>query len=172
MKAQLRFPIVQLTLWANQYDYPLSDDSLSNSSSRIRKRGCLTKNELYRLARWKSPRSAGHILLNDDAFVRDVTRYALNTRCERSRIESLIILDGISWATASVILHFYHRHPYPILDFRALWSVSLDVPSQYHFDLWRIYFDYCRRIAAEARVSMRMLDRALWQYSKVHQPKQ
>ncbi len=39
------------------------------------------------------------------------------------------MLDGVSWLIASVILHFCHSDPYPIIDFRSLWSVSLEVPS-------------------------------------------
>ena len=79
------------------------------------------------------------------------------------------ILDGVSWPTASVILHFFHRRRYPILDFRALWSVGLEPPVQYGFNFWWDYVQYCRILARESRVDMRTLDRPLWQYSKERQ---
>ena len=56
-----------------------------------------------------------------------------------------------------------------LLDFRAIWSVSLDVPGQYSFDCWQLYVEFCRGVARAADVDMRTLDRALWQYSKENQ---
>lgn len=82
----------------------------------------------------------------------------------------LTLLSGVQWPTASVILHFCAAEPYPILDFRALWSLSEDVPpSGYTFPFWWSYCEATRCLAAKARVSMRVLDRALWQYSKENQ---
>jgi hypothetical protein len=81
----------------------------------------------------------------------------------------LTLLDGVSWSTASVILHLFHRDPYPIHDFRALWSVSLAVPAQYSFGVWWPYVEFCRNLAASASADMRTLDKALWQYSKENQ---
>jgi hypothetical protein len=63
----------------------------------------------------------------------------------------------------------FHRDPYPILDFRALWSVSLDTPKQYSFDFWWPYVEFCRGVAGSAGVDLRTLDRALWQYSHENQ---
>ena len=106
---------------------------------------------------------------NTNDYVSDITRFAFGTDCERARIESLTLLDGIGWPTASAILHLLHPDPYPILDFRALWSVSIDVPSKYSFGFWWSYVEFCRDLAADAHVDMRTLDRALWQYSKENQ---
>lgn len=58
---------------------------------------------------------------------------------------------------------------YPILDYRALWSLGIDPPPAYDFPFWRAYTLACRELAAGAGVSMRDLDRALWQYSKENQ---
>lgn len=124
---------------------------------------------LKEVARWKSPRSARHVDGNSEEYVREVTAIALSTSCERLRIESLALLDGVSWPTASVILHFFHRNPYPILDFRALWSVQAPEPNEYTFASWWEYVLFCRGLAAQAQVDMRTLDRALWQFSKINQ---
>ena len=103
--------------------------------------------------------------------MKEVTRYALKTEYDKAAIESLTILHGVGAATASVILHFFHKKDYPILDFRALWSVSLIGGDKYYYSyaLWSEYVDFCREPAADAGVSMRDLDRALWQYSKCNQ---
>jgi hypothetical protein len=135
----------------------------------IRERGYLTKNDLNQVAKWKAPRSAGHVQKNDPEYVIEVSRITFTSRNERLRIESLTLLDGVSWPTASVILHLFHPEPYPILDFRALWSISVDVPTQYNFEFWWNYTEYCRDLAVQNQVDMRTLDRALWQYSKQNQ---
>ena len=80
------------------------------------------------------------------------------------------MLDGVGWPTASVLLHFGHAEPYPILDYRALWSCGVPrPPSQYSFGLWWPYTRFCREITRRYGISMRTLDRALWQYSKERQ---
>jgi hypothetical protein len=60
---------------------------------------------------------------------------------------------------------------YPILDYRALGSLVHDKPpAVYTFDFWWEYVQFCRRLAAELGCSMRVLGRALWQFSKENQP--
>ena len=98
-----------------------------------------------------------------------ITFFAFRAKNERSRIEILTILYGISWPSASVIIHFCHSDPYPIIDYRSLWTVGLEVPNVYHFELWWCYTESCREIAQRNHVDMRTLDRALWQYSKENQ---
>ena len=83
------------------------------------------------------------------------------------RVQKILARAGYGWPTASVLLHFGYDNLYPILDFRALWSLGLEKPpSQYDFDFWMDYTHYCRQLAAETNVSMRTLDRALWQSAK------
>ncbi len=71
---------------------------------------------------------------------------------------------------ASVILHFFHSEPYPILDYRALWSLGIDEPPYYKYDFWWGYVRICRDLAEANAVCMRTLDKAMWQYSKENQP--
>ena len=59
---------------------------------------------------------------------------------------------------------------YPIIDYRALWSLGVTDPPPYTFDFWWAYTEHCRALAKKYRASMRVLDRALWQYSKENQP--
>jgi hypothetical protein len=154
---------------AQRYEYGQNDALLLRMRERICARGCLTKHELGIVARWKAARSAGWIAENADEYVREITGMALAARTERTRIEVLTLLTGVGWPMASVVLHFYHKDPYPLLDFRALWTLSLEMPSQCGFDVWWTYVQYCRKLARKTGLDMRTLDRALWQYSKEHQ---
>ena len=138
---------------------------------RARARGWYTRAEFCELAYWKSPRQKARVRSNTARDIREVTRSALSHENERVRIGGLIALGGVSWPTASACLHFGCADRYPILDFRALWSVGHEGSPSYGFDLWWSYTDYCRRLGRKHRVSMRVLDRALWQHSKENQPK-
>lgn len=129
-------------------------------------RGWYAKAEFEEVCFWKSPRSRPRVQKNGDDYIKSVTQIALSTGDERLRIEVLTLLDGVSWPTASVLLHFGYRNLYPILDFRALWSLGVEKPPVYDFDFWREYTSTCRDLAGRAGVTMRMLDRALWQFSK------
>jgi len=55
------------------------------------------------------------------------------------------------------------------LDFRALWSLTVDVPTSYTYDFWARYSEFARQLAHRAGVDMRTLDRALWKYSEMRQ---
>jgi hypothetical protein len=99
---------------------------------------------------------------NSADYIKAVTQTALTTSNERLRSEVLLLLNGVRWPTASVILHFCHRDPYPILDYRVLWSLGVSANDVvYNFDLWWAYTQFCRNLAEEANVSMRELDRVL-----------
>ncbi len=166
MEPRLAFGKSQIPKLAERYEYRLDDQTLEELAPMVRKRGLLTKEELRKVAYWKSPRSSGHARKNDEGFVVEITGFALSTKCERARVESLTLLDGVSYPSASVILHFFHADPYPILDYGALDAISLEVPNEYKFGFWWTYVEFCRKLAKEAGVDMRTLDRALWQYSK------
>jgi len=62
-----------------------------------------------------------------------------------------------------------HVDPYPIMDLRVLWSlgapsISASSIPLYSFDLWWAFVQLCRTLSDESGLSMRGLDRALWQY--------
>jgi hypothetical protein len=166
---KLKFPVRDINRWAKAYSYSRGESDLEAMIPKVKRAGYLTKAQLRAVASWKSPRSAGRVKTNDEKYVREVTKFSLASPCDRASIQALTILDGVQWPTASVILHFFHKKRYPILDFRALWSVNQSVPQQYDYDLWIEYSEYSRKLAKQAGVKMRTLDRALWQYSKKNQ---
>ena len=167
---KLRFPASQLLIWAEHYYIENDREIEFVLSPNVHKQGYLTQFEFVQICRWKTPRSRKMAASNNAEYIEAVTRSALSTENERLRIEILTLLNGVSWPTASVILHFCHSDPYPILDYRALWSLGVNISDvTYNFDLWWEYTKICRNLALQNNLSMRELDRALWQYSKENQ---
>ncbi len=169
MRFKIRFQIKEIPYWADRYQYPT--ESVANAvSARVRGAQFIEKDDFLILCKWKSPRIIKHCMKNSSEFIKEVTRVAFRTNYERLRIEILTLLDGVSWPTASVILHFGHKDPYPIMDYRALWSLGIEKPpNKYSFDFWWEYTQCCRKLSSQTNVSMRDLDKALWQYSKENQ---
>jgi hypothetical protein len=168
----LRFDISEIPSWAAQYPSDYDDRVEKLISPQVRKRHYFMPDEFIEICRWKTPRSQPRVKSNPEDFIKEVTRTALTTSNERLRIEVLTLLNGVSWPTASVLLHFGYDNIYPILDFRALWSLGVEASLvNYSFDFWWEYSQYCRNLARQAGVSMRVLDWALWQYSETNQEK-
>jgi len=164
-----RIDPARINEFASRYADLQGDKEIEALRDGIRARGFLILDELHQVAKWKAARNAGRVLKNSEEYIEEITRFALKTNCEQARIEVPTCLYGVSWPMASVILHFFHEDPYPILDYRALWSVGMDVPGQYGFAFWWEYVKVCREMAVRNAVDMRTLDRALWQYAKERQ---
>ncbi|HZY36861.1 MAG TPA: hypothetical protein VFE53_09450 [Mucilaginibacter sp.] len=165
---KLQFPLDQIKQIASRYSINDIEEDLCKNRSAIIDRGYLTKSELEKIAYWKTPRSKSRIANNSDDYVNEITSIALSTKNEKIRIEILNLMDGVSWPTASVLLHFYHKEKYPIIDFRALFSLNYKniKPDDYNFPFWESYTNYTRSLSDDLNIDMRTLDRALWQYSK------
>lgn len=168
-----------MTPWRMRFDpgqihdlaarYADDDDKVLECGRRAHQMGWYTRDDFRAVCRWKSPRNIARCGMNSEAEVIEATRFALSTPVERLRIGVLCCLHGVSWPTASVLLHLAHGDPYPILDFRALWSLGIERAGVYDFEFWWQYVRVCRQIVRRHRIEMRALDRALWQYSKENQ---
>jgi hypothetical protein len=170
-RLKLRIAESDLASWAERYSNPGEADIEARVAPAARARGYLTRDEFLRLCRWKTPRSQSRCAANDPDLIHEVTRIALSAVHEELKIGILLLLRGVSWPTASVILHFCDRDKYPILDYRALWSLSTSPPTQYTFPFWWAYTGFMRQLQQRTGLPMRILDRALWQYSKERQRK-
>jgi hypothetical protein len=166
----LRFDAADIPKWEKKYSYGPEGIAGEPRVEHAKSRGYFTKEEFLKLCQWKTPRSKSLVASNSEAIIQEVTHVALSTTEEGLQIKVLLCLDGVSWPTASTVLHFAHRDPYPILDFRALWSLGLDKPPAFYtFKFWSKYVQCCRQLALGHLVTMRELDRALWQYSRENQ---
>jgi hypothetical protein len=168
---KLRFSPRLVQKYASRYIYTnaTEKDVEGTIAPAVRKQAFYTKQQFIDVCYWKSPRTQKWCASNDARTVEIITRAALTNADERVRIETLTTLNGVSWPTASVLLHFGHADQYPILDYRALWSLGVDPPPPYTFAVWWPYVEFCRALAKKCNVSVRTLDTALWQYSSEHQ---
>jgi len=165
----LRFPERDIPDWAAKYADDSGDLVDGGLRRRVRERGYLTRQELLEICYWKSPRTQSRVATNVSAKVRELTRVALACKDDEAKMVLLRQLQGVSWPTASVILHFCDRKPYPIIDYRALWSLGYAKPPRYDFPFWWAYTQFVRRLQRRTGFSMRDIDRALWQYSEARQ---
>ena len=115
---------------------------------------------------WKTVRSRPKVAANSEAAVVDATRRGLAAADEAGRIGALLELEGVGVPTASTLLYFAFPDAYPILDVRALESLGAKPRSTYPISFWLEYLEACRELSRRSRVSIRTLDKALWQYSK------
>lgn len=167
---KLRFPEGHIPRWADQYSYTANDGEMKDViRPNVLDRGYLEKNEFLSICEWKTKRSKSRVASNDQFTIRTITRAALATKDERIKMNLLRTLVGVEWPTASTLLHFCDKRPYPILDYRALWSVGYSKPPSYTMDFWLDYLRFTRRLAKRLRQNIRTVDRALWQYSKKRQ---
>lgn len=112
--------------WAAKYWYPEDDAVPIEVGHAACRAGFLTKAEFLIIARWKSRRPGKRHEHNDENMVREVTRFAFSTPNERLRLGALTLLSGVAARTASAILHFCHRDPYPMMDERAFGALGVD----------------------------------------------
>ncbi len=94
----------------------------------------------------------------------------LSAADESERITPLLGLHGVGVPTASTLLCVAFPADYPILDVRALESLGVRSRSTYPVSFWLRYLDACRELARVHGVSVRTLDKALWQYSRERSP--
>ena len=140
---------------------------------KLKSKEFMTRDEFLKIGMWKSKRTKNHYLQNDDTFVEEITKIAFSPRTsERLRIEILQLLKGVGYPVASALLHFgLSSAKYPIIDFRALWSLNKINKDKikYDFNLWNKYRTDCLDLARQHNLSLRDLDKALWQFSKENQ---
>ena len=150
-----RFNKKAIREWAGKYDVDYDSEIETILAPHVKARGYFLRDEFIRLCRWKTPRSQSKVASNPADYIEAVTQTALSTPNEHLRIEVLLLVNGVRWPTASVILHFCHADRYPILDVRALWSLGIDANTvPYNFEFWNEYTQFCRKLANEVNVIM------------------
>ena len=140
------------------------DQKLVDIVRPARDRQYLTKAELAILGDWKSPRIRSRLARNSEDEVRVVTQMALETSSVKLAVHIPQALVGVGMPVASTILHWFHKDPFPILDFRALWSLGFNTLPVYSLDFWEDYVACIRKLQVSWDFDIRTIDRALWQY--------
>ncbi len=162
---ELQFPIEDVQALAARF--PAMDETSGLAlGAAVRARGHYTWVEFIEVCGWKTVRSRPKVAANTEPAVIDATGRALSAVDEATRISALLELAGVGVPTASTLLYFVFPAEYPILDVRALESLGVKARSVYPVGFWLAYLSACRTLAQRAGVSIRTLDKALWQHSK------
>lgn len=150
---------------AARYAYA-SDAALRVVGDTARRRGHYTRDEFLAVCEWKTSRSRPKVGANTEGEVQRSTAQAFAAEDEKARMETLLALSGVGVPTASTLLHFAFPDDYPILDVRALASLGQAGSTTYSVSYWLDYLGACRELARDLGISIRTLDKALWQHSK------
>ena len=156
----------EIEVIADRYQYQRDTWRAEQAGSAACQRGYFELAELLEVCAWKTGRTTSRVESNSSPAVQAVTKRALATDDEAERMAALLELNGVGVPTASAILHFAFPDRYPILDVRALESLGYESSrTTYSVAFWLRYLGTCRALAKEHSVSIRTLDKALWQYS-------
>ncbi len=164
---RLMFPIEKVEWWASRYAYSKRDSVAFDAGKRIRE-GAHTRENLGKIVAWKSDRRKALIAENTDDEIRDALALALTAKEARSALAVLIGLSGVALPMASAIMTAIDdQDRFTIVDWRALEALGEPDADYYRLNMYLYeYLPTCRRIASEAGVSLRTLDKALWAWSE------
>jgi hypothetical protein len=159
----LQFDPAEIPALADRFG--ITDDAAcEHAGQAAAERGWYERDEFLLVCAWKSPRSRPRVEANEAGAVKASTGRALGSPDEATRMTALLELDGVGVPTASTLLYFAYPADYPILDVRACESLGQKARPTVAF--WLDYLEACRELALTNGVSVRTLDKALWQYSK------
>ena len=162
---ELQFPASEIEPLAARFGH-VDDARRLAVGAAARRRGHYTRAEFIEICAWKTVRSRPKVASNPEAAVADASSRAFAAPDEAERIGALLELEGVGVPTASTLLYVAFPDDYPILDVRALESLGVKPRSQYPIGFWLEYLEACRELARRHGVSIRTLDKALWQHSK------
>ena len=129
--------------------------------------GHLSKSLFVRLARWKSVRNTPNYQSNTDAEVRAATSAAFSAPEDAVALQALMVLNGVALRTASAILQWMRPDRFPILDFRVVQALGRSMPASYdNVGFYATLAEEIRALAERNSLDLRMIDRALWAWSK------
>jgi len=123
---------------------------------------------LAAIFRWKSNRPKALLARNDPADVADALRLATSAATARAAIAVLCGLRGIAVPVASAVMTAVDQERFTVIDFRALQTLGVELESP-TIDQYTQYLEYCQAKSQELALTLRDLDRALWQHSKERQ---
>lgn len=160
----LQFPISEIRQWASRYPEE-DDDDIVAAGGRIRL-GEFSRDNLEKIVMWKSARRVKLIQVNTDSEIQEALSVAVKAGEPRVAIGVLMGLCGVGLPMASAILTAVKPDDYTVIDFRTLEALGVpDLSPDRNFYLLK-YLPECKRLAREACTSLRIIDRALWSWSK------
>jgi hypothetical protein len=141
-----------------------------------KRRGYLTKPELVKICRWKSPRAIKHIQRNHAKTIKKITQSAFATRNEQKKLSLLTSLYGVSIPMASSILMLTNPVRYGVIDIRVwqllyvMGTVNTNAEGlSFDFKQWYRYLMILRQYAKKYKVGARDIERTLFNVHCLYQ---
>jgi thermostable 8-oxoguanine DNA glycosylase len=162
----LQFPAAGIHSLAARYDF--ADDAAALDAGARIAGGDFGRARLETIFEWKTKgRGRSRLKKNTDEEIADALKLALEAKTPRAAIAVLRGLTGVDVPVASAILATIRPDEHTIIDWRALqafgaYKANMVIDTK----LYLSYLDYCKEIAERNGVSLRDLDRAMWQWSK------
>lgn len=161
---KLRFDASLIPELESRYDFRDDNDAL-NAGKQIRE-GQYTRKNLQAIFEWKTNgRGRSRLAKNTDEEIADALRLAIAAKTDRAAVATLMGLNGVQAPVASAVLTAIDPARFTIIDFRALAALTVIQPT-ITTNFYLVYLDKCRVLAKQNNVTLRSLDRALWQWSK------
>jgi hypothetical protein len=162
-KFTLQFKPAEIAGLAERYGYKSDDDALA-AGSQIRA-GNYGRQQLLKIFEWKTKgRGRSRLRNNTDDEIADALNLATHAETERAAIAVLLGLRGVQVPVASAILTAIFPKRYTVIDFRALEALGCESKDR-SVDFYLAYLKTCHQLALKHDVTLRNLDRALWQWS-------
>ena len=155
-------------------DSKVADEIALSAGTRIRQ-GERTKENLKILFHWKNESSRFYKSKLEPAFDSnhaDCVATVLRSVDEAKNVEDAILaltkFRGVEVPTASAMLANIYPDRFTVIDTLSLRALGVENPQ---IAFYRSYNDACLSLAKRFGVSVRTLDRALWEWGKTHSPK-
>jgi len=157
-------------------EYASDPPSVLAAAEAARRRGAITKEELLRIAYWKSPRAVRKMA---DAL--GAERSPDEKVCElaapdsegedEALLNNLMQVRGVATSVASAVLALVYPERFAVTDWRARDELNRLYPEQYKADdttenYLEQYLPRIRAIAASHGITPREADKALWARSR------
>lgn len=149
------------------------DPKLEEASKYLEDKKFLSIDDLFEIARWKSPRKAKSVYNNNQTTVENATKKVFGSNYPEREIKLLDDLKGVGIPTASAILCVYNPKDYGVIDINA-WNALSRIDnifskkrySQFSINDYKNYLTKIRFLAKQNKMTCRQIDMALWAFGK------
>jgi hypothetical protein len=159
-----KLDVLEAIALAEKFD--LNDDRAAIAAGKKIGDGDFSPIHFEEIFEWKTRgRGRSRLKFNSDDEVSDALRLATIATTPRAAIAVLMGLHGVYVPVASAIMAVVKPNVHTVVDFRALQALDYHDKDR-SLPLYLAYRVYCLDLAAKWQMSLRNLDRALWQWSK------
>lgn len=145
------------------------ENFLFQNGNTWKEKGFLNKSEFLNICLWKSRRPKKYYDENSEIEIITQTKLAFLESNDKTKIELLKKLRGVSIPTASAILSVTDPKNYPIIDIRCIESLKdLKLISWENINTknWIEYIEIVRNLAQKHNKTAREIEKGLFAYNR------